>query len=364
MNRRHFLTSLGGGAISFTQGQAAPTDTAAGLQEKLEALRQKHRVPALAAARVRVDGLAIQTVTGFRKAGGSTPVTQADLWHYGSMTKAMTATLLATYVQEGRLHWDDSLGKLIPESCRKAHPRTKDITVLQLLQHRSGLRANLLSWWLLPRADQRGEILRLAAPPGADWPEAGSYLYSNVGYAIAGHLAEKLDGQTWETLLEKRLFRPLKITAGQGPAGTEGKEDQPWPHDSKGQPLPVNGPGCDNPPSLGPAGRVHASLENYARFAADQLRGAAGQPALLPTALYKILHTPDPISHYACGWGIADRPWAAGRCLTHTGSNNANYAAVWLAPEKAFGVFAACNQGGPAAAEACDAACSLMIQHT
>jgi len=221
MNRRHFLTSLGGGAISFTQGQAAPTDTAAGLQEKLEALRQKHRVPALAAARVRVDGLAIQTVTGFRKAGGSTPVTPADLWHYGSMTKAMTATLLATYVQEGRLHWDDSLGKLIPESCRKAHPRTKDITVLQLLQHRSGLRANLLSWWLLPRADQRGEILRLAAPPGADWPEAGSYLYSNVGYAIAGHLAEKLDGQTWETLLEKRLFRPLKITAGQGPAGTD-----------------------------------------------------------------------------------------------------------------------------------------------
>ena len=363
MNRRHFLTSLGGGAISLTHGQAASKDTAAGLQEKLEILRLKHRVPALAAARLGVDGLLIQSVTGFRKAGGSTPVTASDLWHYGSMTKAMTATLLATYVEEGRLQWDDPLGKLIPESCRKADPRTKDITVLQLLQHRSGLRANLFSWWLLPRAAQREEILRLAAPPGTDWAASGSYLYSNVGYAIAGHLAEKLDGKPWEVLLEKRLFKALKITAGQGPVGTEGKDDQPWPHDSKGSALPVNGPRCDNPPSLGPAGRVHASLENYARFAADQLRGAAGQSALLPAALYKILHTPDPASHYACGWGVADRSWAGGRCLTHSGSNNANFSVVWLAPEKAFGVFAACNQGGPAAAEACDAACSLMIQH-
>ena len=363
MNRRHFLTSLGGGMLSISRSSAAPPAAPADLTKQLETLRQKHQVPALTASRFGVEGLLFQSVTGFRKAGGTTPVTPDDFWHYGSMTKAMTATLLATYVQEGRLQWDDPLGKLIPESCRKAHPRTKDITVLQLLQHRSGLRANLLSWWILPRADQRGEILRLAAPPGADPPAAGSYLYSNVGYAIAGHIAEKLDGRPWEALLEKRVFQPLKITAGQGPVGTEGKDDQPWPHDEKGRALPANGSASDNPPSLGPAGRVHASLQNYARFAADQLRGAAGQPALLKPALYQILHGPDPVSHYACGWGIADRPWADGRCLTHTGSNNANFSAVWLAPEKAFGVFATCNQGGPAAAAACDAACSLLIQH-
>ena len=326
MNRRHFLTSLGGGMLSISRSSAAPPAAPADLTKQLETLRQKHQVPALTASRFGVEGLLFQSVTGFRKAGGTTPVTPDDFWHYGSMTKAMSATLLATYVQEGRLQWDDPLGKLIPESCRKAHPRTKDITVLQLLQHRSGLRANLLSWWILPRADQRGEILRLAAPPGADPPAAGAYLYSNVGYAIAGHIAEKLDGRPWEALLEKRVFQPLKITAGQGPVGTEGKDDQPWPHDEKGSALPANGPASDNPPSLGPAGRVH-------------------------------------VSHYACSWGIADRPWADGRCLTHTGSNNANFSAVWLAPEKAFGVFATCNQGGPAAAAACDAACSLLIQH-
>ena len=77
------------------------------------------------------------------------------------------------------------------------------------------------------------------------------------------------------------------------------------------------------------------------------------------------LHRPGPASPYAyaCGRGIAERPWAGGRVLTHTGSNNANFSAVWLAPEKAFGVVAVCNQGGEAAALACDVACSLMIKH-
>ncbi len=103
-------------------------------------------------------------------------------------------------------------------------------------------------------------------------------------------------------------------------------------------------------------------MAGYARFAADHLRGAKGGKALLKQESYQTLHAPDPESHYACGWGIAARPWAGGRCLTHTGSNNANYFAAWLAPEKAFGVLAVTNQGGPAAGQACDEACSLLIE--
>lgn len=358
MDRRSFLQTLGGGFLAAPLISPAQAEPAVSLARKLDAIRQKHKVPALAAARFGPDGLIRQSVCGVGKAGGNTPVTENDLWHLGSMTKAMTAALLGTYVQEGRLRWEDPLGKLIPEVCQAAHPGVKDITVLQLLQHRSGLPANLPSWWAA-RAGQRGQILALAAPPSCKLPPPGTFLYSNIGYAVAGHLAEKLDGAQWEELIEKRLFRPLKMTAGQGPTG----EGQPWPHDLHGKPLPANGPVADNAPSLGPAGRVHASLTEYARFAADQLRGASGRPALLKPDIYQILHRPDPVSHYACGWGIAERLWAGGRCLTHTGSNTANFSVIWMAPEKAFGVVAACNRGGEAAAAACDSACSLMIQH-
>ncbi len=361
MQRRTFLQTLSAATLTIHSRAAESDKPDSGLTAKLESIRQEHQVPALAAGRFGLEGLTSSLATGLRKAEGKIPVTPQDIWHLGSMTKAMTATLVATCVQEGWLDWDDTLEKLIPDSCEMAHPAAAGITLRQLLHHRSGLRANLPDWWAV-EAGQRERILALAAPPDSSLSVPGPYLYSNAGYVIAGHIMEKHYGGLWEKLIQTRLFAPLKIEAGQGPVGKEGKEDQPWPHDAKGRPLPTNGLRSDNAPSLGPAGRVHASLENYARFAADQLRGHRGEPALLPPALYQELHRPDPDSHYACGWSTATRPWAGGLCLTHTGSNTANFFVAWLAPEKSFGVVAACNQGGSAAAAACDAACSLLIR--
>ena len=358
MKRRSFVALLGGSVSLAGTGAAESGASAAPLREKLDAIRRGHQVPALAGARFGVNGLVRQVVTGVRKVMECTRVTEKDCWHFGSMTKAMTASLLATFVEQGRLCWHDVLGDLIPDACSSAHASVRAITVLELLQHRSGLPANLLSWWVLAGVDQREKILALAAPPDGKPIVPGVFLYSNIGYVIAGHIAEKLEGRLWEEVIAERILRPLKMTAGQGPAGAH----QPWPHDSNGHPLPLAGPTADNPPSLGPAGRVHATLTDYALFAADHLRGAGGQPALLKSGSYQTLHRPDPGSHYACGWGIADRPWAGGRVLTHTGSNNANFSVVWLAPEKAFGVMAVCNQAGESAAKACDAVCAMMIR--
>lgn len=367
MNRRQFIPLMGSGLLLPREASAVlpKPKTAVGpdeLTKALEEIRQRHKVPALAAGLLTVKGLQRAAATGLRKAGTAVPVTVKDLWHIGSMTKAMTATLLATFVESGALKWDDTLGKLLPGDCKGTAPAAKDITVRQLLEHRSGLPANLISWLAAPRVEQRGEILRLAAPEGAVIKPGEAYLYSNVGYTIAGHIAEKLGGKHWEELMDLRIFKPLEMVAGYGPAGRQGKTDQPWPHADNGQPLPDNGPLSDNPPSMGPAGRVHCSLSNYARFAADHLRVAGGKPILLKAETYASLHTPALGGDYACGWITAERPWAGGKCLTHTGSNNANFFVAWLAPAKGFAVIAACNQAGEEAAKACDDACSLLIE--
>ena len=81
-----------------------------------------------------------------RKAGEAAPATGKDRWHPGSLTKAMTATLLATYVGDAKLHWNDTPEKMIPDSCQDAHPDVRRISVLQLLQHRSRRPGYLLSW--------------------------------------------------------------------------------------------------------------------------------------------------------------------------------------------------------------------------
>src|SRR5690606_25950395 len=115
------------------------------------------------------------------------------------------------------------------------------------------------------------------------------YEYSNVGYAVAGRVAEKLGGKLWEDLIQERVFEPLGMKAGVGPAGKEGKLDQPWPHSPAGVPLNTNGLRSDNAPSLGPAGRVHASLGEYAKFLTDHLKGAAGKEGLLEPSTYDVL---------------------------------------------------------------------------
>ena len=358
MNRRRFV--LVSAAIIPGLASGAKDDSAA-LSSLVEKIRRKHGVPALTGGLVTMKGLLHSAATGMRKAGGNTPVTNSDLWHLGSMTKAMTATLLGTFVMQRKLKWDAKLGDLLPDLLGKATPKARTITVRHLLTHRSGLPANSGNWQALPVAGNRAEIVRLECAKELQSDPGSTYLYSNLGYMTAGVVAERLGGKLWEMLLLDRLCKPLGMKVGFGGMGTPGEEDQPWPHGKDGRPMSSNGPAMDNPTSLGPAGTCHAALAEYAKFVADHLRGAAGKDALLPHGLYKDLHTPPAGANYAFGWQVTQRDWAGGRTLTHTGSNMMNYSVVWMAPEKGFAVVAACNQAGDKAAAACDEVCSLLI---
>ena len=93
---------------------AAPAQQVDSIAELLAPIRAEHDVPALGAA-VLVDGeLRALGVDGVRKRGAPELVTDEDLWHLGSCTKAMTATWLAMLVAEGKLTWESELGELLP----------------------------------------------------------------------------------------------------------------------------------------------------------------------------------------------------------------------------------------------------------
>ena len=332
----------------------------------LEPVRKAHNVPALGGAVVTSEGLEAAGATGIRKVGLDVAVTADDEWHIGSDTKAMTAAMIGALVERGKLRWETTVEEVFPDEAASMSPELRKVTLLQLLSHRSGLPANI-PWGLVPRRgttrDQRLTVIRglgsvrLAAEPGA------KYLYSNLGYVIAGAMAEKAADAVWEDLLRKIVFEPLGMTgAGFGGVGTPARVDQPYGHGEDGLPARGNGPDMDNPPVMGPAGTVHLRLADWAKFAADQLRGDRGEKALLKPETYKRLHTPPFGGDYALGWLTADREWGGGTVLTHAGSNTMNYAVVWLAPARGFAVLVVCNQGGPAAAKACDEAAGKLIQ--
>src|SRR5215212_10225521 len=80
----------------------------------LEQIRQKHAVPAIAAAAMREGALVTSAATGTREFGGSEPVTLEDLWHIGSCTKSMTATLAGIMHDEGKVRWEMKIGEVLP----------------------------------------------------------------------------------------------------------------------------------------------------------------------------------------------------------------------------------------------------------
>ncbi|MFI5178236.1 MAG: serine hydrolase, partial [Vicinamibacterales bacterium] len=115
------------------------------------------------------------------------------------------------------------------------------------------------------------------------------------------------------------------------------------------------------PEVMGPAGTVHCSLADWAKFIADQLSGLQGHGALLSPAVYTQLHTAPFGGDYAFGWLVVQRPWAGGAAYTHAGSNTMNYAVVWMAPSRDFAVLVTTNQGGADAQEGTDEAAAALI---
>jgi CubicO group peptidase (beta-lactamase class C family) len=346
----------------FAQQPAADQN----VNDLLEQIRQKLKLPALAGAIVTSQGLDAVGAVGVRKAGTDVHVTVDDQWHLGSDTKAMTATLLGVLVEQGKIRWDSTIGEVFPDIAPKLPPKIRAINLVQLLSHRAGLPHDFQ--WLLYvvygnlRAQRLAVVKDLAsvdlvADPGT------KFGYSNAGYVVAAAMAEKVGDDSWENLITRFVFQPLGMTSvGFGGAGTAGKIDQPWGHTAGGVPFPFHGEMVDNLPVMAPAGCVHCSLSDWAKFVADQLRGARGEKSLLKPDTYKKLQTPAFDDDYALGWMLLKRSWAGGKTLYHAGTNTMNIAVVWLAPAKDVAFLACTNEGSDDAGLACDEAVTKLIQ--
>ena len=367
------LGGLAVGAITATLPPASAAPMAQDIGVLLRPLRQQYDLPALAAAVLVSGRTQALGAVGVRKYGATVPVTVHDQFHLGSCTKALTATLCGMLVERGVLRWDTTLAQVFPHLPMR--PEYQGVTLDHLLAHRSGFSSE--SWPLgktfldvhhlpgPPQAQRMAYIALILQEPPIASPGV-KYVYSNRNYAVAGAMVEKLTGISWEDFLRRHLFRPLEMmTAGFGAMGTPGREDQPWQHtlvDGKHHPIEP-GPLSDNPPAIAPAGTVHCSVGDWAKFVALHLAGEQGTGHLLRPQTIRRLHQPQFGGDYAGGWIRTDRPWGGGWVLTHSGSNNHNYAVVWMAPLKNFAVLVMTNQGGDTAAQATDATAAALIGH-
>lgn len=365
----------------FFPAQKSRSET--GLQARLEGVRAAAGLPALGAALVDADGLQEIWVTGVRRAGSAEPVQADDLWHLGSCTKSMTATLIALLVARGDLAWDTPLLELLPALATDMDAAYRHLTLVELLCHRAGLPANptdLLSLRFDKTSllEQRARVTRSALVTPPSHAPRDEFLYSNTGFVIAGHIAEVATGETWEMLLSELLFEPLGMhNASFGApgvaSGADGVCDQPRGHTQQGRPIEP-GPMADNPSALGPAGTVHASLADWAKYIQLHLAGARGDVMVgaitLTRETFELLHAPYPApggitgQGYGLGWVLETRPWAGddGAALWHNGSNTLWYCVTWLGLGNGLAVLITTNQASALASSAADQAATLVIQ--
>ncbi len=353
--------------------QAPAAQTIRDVGALLKPIREACDVPGMVCVVVRDNQIVATGADGVRKRGADALITIDDRIHLGSCTKSMTATLCAILIEEQKLAWDAKVADAFPELAASMDPGWRDVRLSHLLTGHGGAPANLDAgglWSKLwshkgtPR-EQRMALVAgvLSHPPEA--PAGTRFIYSNAGFSIAGAMAERALDMSYEDLMRSRLFGPLDMkSAGFGAPGTMGKLDQPRGHTANGKPVEV-GPAADNPIAIAPAGRVHCSLLDWAKYVTAHLEGekdsAKGAKPILTAASFARLHKPpfDDDSKYAMGWVASGKPGR--RKLWHNGSNTMWYAEATLLLDQGCAILVGVNQGGEAGQKAATQATAALV---
>jgi CubicO group peptidase (beta-lactamase class C family) len=317
--------------------------------QQLQDLQEQYHLPSIAVGQTGGDEFVI-IVRGVRKVGAAPFIKKDDTFHLGSLTKAMTATLLASFIKEGIFSWNTTIAEALPEISSEISPGHLNTTLAMLTSHHSGINSTSVVlnetfynslYNVSSPSDGRLEFARraLSLPPTTS-PNS-TWFYDNANYIIAGLIIDLRTSASWESQIQSRLFDALNMTGcglGPNPESSDTSIDSPWPHvlnTSSKKPQPFDQPRWkrDNPPTYGPAGTVHCPLASYRHFLQLHIDATFSNTSSwynLTASDFDFLHTVyqpgTPEANYTPGgfWKTSADVWE------HNGSNNLNAAHVYL----------------------------------
>jgi CubicO group peptidase (beta-lactamase class C family) len=328
------------------------------LRPHLEEFRNRNRNPAIGAGIVTRESLLDLEVIGERVRGGGDPALLGDRWHVGSCGKSMTAALYGRLVELGDAEWGAPLPTLFPDLAGSVDPGWSRISIDDVFVSQAGLPANLtkaemLAAWkdATPLPEQRTEV---AARSLARVPRRpGRFLYSNLGYIVIGAAIERITGVPYESALRTHVFEPLGIASG-----GFGAPPELWGHQGRmlalgplgaldlgsGAPADPREPGSDNPAVMTPAGRMHLTLEDWAKFHRVFLTDGGG--FLRPDTIERLL-TPAAGTGQRQAFGWAPVRGKADASFGQQGSNLSWVATAIIDADRERTAMVVCNDGRP-----------------
>jgi len=319
------------------------------------------QVPGIALAVVKDDRLVVAKGYGVRKLGEPAKVDEKTLFGIASNTKAFTATALGLLVEEGTIEWDAPVVRYLPAFAMWDPYVTRELTVRDLLVHRSGLGlgAGDLLWWPESSYNRKEIAQRLRfIPPATSFRTA--YAYDNVLYLVAGEVIETVSGQSWEDFITTRILRKVGMngTNVRHSAATERGNVAATHAPVDGVVRPIRPFESDN---TNPAGGINSSAEDIAKWLRVQLSGGvlpdgtrlfSAATARQLTAIVTPIPIGDPppelaqlranFNGYALGFGIRD--YRGHKLVMHTGGLPGYVSRLVMVPDMKLGVAVFTNQ--------------------
>ena len=348
------------GLLLFTApALAAPP---AGFDTRVETLRQKIGIPGIAVAIVEDGRTVLARGYGVRKLGAPDKVDGDTIFMTGSTGKAFTSAALATLVDAGRISWDDKVADRLPGFEMYDPWVTREITIRDLLVHRSGLGLGEGDLLFVPRTNiPRAEAVRRLRYLKPATSFRSGFAYDNVLYMVAGQLIEAVTGQPWEDYVRQHVLAP----AGMSDSTTDNLHrfadaDRAYPHARTSSAVRGIGPLglLDERDALGdsaaPAGGLAISANDMAKWLTLQLAHgrlpgggrlfseAAHDEMWKPEILQPITPVPDSLKAaqptfdtYAFGWEVRD--YRGAQIVWHSGAVLGFQSVVVLLPAKKVG---------------------------
>lgn len=354
-NRYGFLAHTG--AAQLVDPNQPPEIKLAQSQAKVDAFRHKHRLPGLAAVIVNADTIHC-LCSGQRRIDAAALIQANDTMPLGALSKAVTATVLARWVEQGRLRWDSTLAELLPAWRDQMQAEFQTVTLQQLLEHRAGLARDFDDLNYPQLLTMLGGQLSAERSTAAHWilQQAPAYpinqrtRYSNLGYLILGIIIELIGGNTYEKVIQTQLLATLHLQPQIGQAAAiEGHQATKtyWFSKPQWRTAEID---ADEHILARLKPRIRLSPADYGVFLREHLRGLHGLSTLLSLHSFQQLHTA--AAHYALGWACIQTA-EHGQLSVHDSAEHGFRHYSVLMPDRQRAVAIFCN--------ADDASCSAKL---
>jgi len=316
------------------------------------------KIPGMAVAVVQGDSIAFAKGYGIKEFGKAGKVNTKTLFAVASNTKSFTAAALSQLVDEGKINWDDKVIDYLPWFRMYNDYVTGEMTVRDLLCHRSGLKTfsgDLLWYETNYSQDEVIKRMRFLKP---EYGFRAHFGYSNILVSAAGRIIPEIAGITWQNYIRTHFFKPLGMTSSLlSVKELKGKKNIAVPHHvAEGKPpLPIKYMQWDN---VAPAAAVISNVEDMSKWLILQMNNGVykGDTILSAKQIYEMHSTQTPdnmnpgwaryfpgkhFSTYGLGWSLFD--YKGVKVVNHSGGADGMISQTMIVPEKKIGIVVLTN---------------------